>query len=341
MTEKKFNWFPGHMLKGKRQINDNISKADILIEIVDSRVPLSSLNTDIFSKVPENKKFPERIILLNKTDLSDPDVTDRWLKIFRKHGITAFGTDTRRWNKGLDKLLLQLKKSFAEKRALPAKRGVLRSVLHAMVVGIPNVGKSTLINSLSSKGGIKKSVSEEHASQSIRNVKKNKRKKARTGAMPGVTRAGGWLKISQGLEIFDTPGILFPKIESLDTGFKLALVGNIPDKVLDFQKVAARLVRLYFDIMPKQIAGCFKVSEEDLRACPSEAALISFLAERFNSLMRGGEPDIEAAAARVLNEFRKGRLPRISFETPADFNDEKISSILNRHVKEREQDKKI
>jgi ribosome biogenesis GTPase A len=317
------------MLKGKRQINENIGKADILIEIVDSRVPLSSLNTDIFSKVPNNKKIPQRIILLNKTDLSDPAVTDQWLNVFRKHGIKSFGTDTRRWNRGLNQLVKEMKMLFQEKQKLAPSRGVLRSVLHAMVVGIPNVGKSTLLNSLSSRGGIKKE--EKRDIQSLRSIKNNRRKKARTGAMPGVTRAGFWLKISPGLEIFDTPGILFPKIESLDIGFKLALVGNIPDKVLDFQKVACRLLKLYTEMKPEEICSYLKVDSDFFSSVKLEEDFLGLLSGRFNSLQKGGISDTESLAARILSEFRKGRMPGISFEKPSDFTENHIESILKSH----------
>lgn len=311
MADKGFNWFPGHMLKGKRIVSENIARVDALLELVDARIPLSSLNSDLYSAVKKGKPLPPRIILLNKCDLAEPSVTRKWIEVFKGRSIPTLEIDSRSGQVGVQRLDNILRDILDRKMSGPTRRGIMKATVHVMVVGIPNVGKSSLINRLSQRreGG--------------------RGSKARTGAMPGVTRGGQWLKAARGFEILDTPGILFPKISDEETGMKLAIAGTIAEKVLDSERIAGRLLRFYLDLKPEVLAERFGIDASVLRGPDLGLKLLAAAAQGTGRIGRGGVADISGAAQTVLADFRRGVLGRISLEDPGDFTREDLARVLD------------
>lgn len=299
------------MLRGKRIVGENIGRVDALLELVDARIPLSSLNSDLYSAVRQGKPLPPRIILLNKCDLADPTVTRNWLDTFIAKSIPVLEVDSRTGKVGIQRLDGMLRGIFDRKFAGPVRRGILKSIIHVMVVGIPNVGKSSLINRLAQRreGG--------------------RGSKARTGAMPGVTRGGQWLKAGKGFEILDTPGILFPRIESEETGMKLAIAGTIAEKVIDSEKIACRLLRFYLDLKPAILSERYGIDFAAVRGLDPGLRLLIAVAGGTGKIGKGGMVDTAAAAQTVLTDFRRGIMGRISLEDPGDFSFDAISKVLD------------
>ena len=256
-----FQWYPGHMTKARRMMQENIKLIDLIIELVDARVPLSSRNPDI-DELGKNKA---RLILLNKADLAEDRRNDEWLEYFKEKGYSAVKVNSRKGG-GIKSIQNVIQEACKEKMERDRKRGILNRPVRAMVVGIPNVGKSTFINSLAGKAC------------------------AKTGNKPGVTKGKQWIRLNKNVELLDTPGILWPKFEDQAVGLKLAFINRSYPGVLE-EKYAIEHSDDKFEVLEK-------------------------IAQSRHCLVRGNEFDTEKAAAILLDDFRNGRLGRITLEVP-------------------------
>ena len=277
-----FQWYPGHMTKAKRAMEEDIKLVDLVVELVDGRVPLSSRNPDI-DKLAKNKY---RLILLNKADLADEKKTRAWEDWFRKQGFFVCPLDSRN-NKGMKAVSQIIRDACEEKIQRDRRRGILNRPVRAMVVGIPNVGKSTFINSFAGRAA------------------------AKTGNKPGVTRGNQWIRLNKGVELLDTPGILWPKFEDPSVGLKLALIGSIKDDILNTAELSLELLSLLRKEYPLAVSERYGVSEEG-----TAVETLGRIAKVRGCLQKGGELNLEKAAGLLLDDFRSGRLGRITLETP-------------------------
>ena len=279
--EQKINWYPGHMARAKRLLAEQLSRVDVVVELCDARIPRASHNPDLAGLV-KNKR---RLLVLNKADLAEEGTTRAWLAHFRGQGVDAMGFDSA---KGRAKdVLRRIERAAEDEVARMAARGV-RKTVRVMVVGVPNVGKSTFTNKLNGS--------------SI----------ARTGDRPGVTRSNQWVRISPYLELLDTPGLLWPKLDDQDDARALAFVGTINDQIMDSQMLAIRLLELLMRIKPEATAARFKLKDATLAG----EALLEAACRGRGWLMPGGVADTDRGAAVVLDEFRAGRIGRVTLQTP-------------------------
>ena len=279
-----FQWYPGHMMKAKRMMQENIKLIDLVIELVDARIPLSSRNPDI-DELGKNKA---RLILLNKADLAEDKWNDAWIRYFEEQGFLAVKVNSRKGG-GLKSIQCVVAAACKEKIERDRKRGILNRPVRAMVVGIPNVGKSTFINSMAGKAA------------------------ARTGDRPGVTKGKQWIRLNKQVELLDTPGILWPKFEDQAVGLLLAYIGSIKDEILQTEELAAELILFLNRCYPG-------VMEEKYQTEHSEDpyVMLRHIAESRHCLLRGNEPDTEKAAHLLLDDFRGGRLGRLTLEYPPE-----------------------
>lgn len=279
-------WFPGHMAKARRQVAEKLSLIDVVIELLDARLPLSSRNPMIDEIVGEKP----RLILLNKADLADETVTDEWIAYFRNLGIRTLPIDALS-GKGVNKLPELCRELAADMLAKRAERGMQARPIRIMILGIPNVGKSSLINRLS------------------------KRSVAQTGDRPAVTKAQQWVKVGETLELLDTPGILWPKFEDQMVGLRLAASGAIKDELIDFTEVALFAISYMMHYYPERLLERFKLNElpED------KVAMLEEIGRKRGCLISRGEIDYDKAAELFLRELRSGKLGRVSVERPIDW----------------------
>ena len=272
------NWYPGHMAKAKRLLSDQIVKADVIVELCDARLPKSSrnpiLNTMIRSK--------SHVLIMQKSDLADEVETAKWLEYFRSDDLPTAAIDVNRQYKQV----LRLIQAAAQKRVEQAQERGIRKTVRAIVVGVPNVGKSTLINRL-------------HGS-SVREVSDR----------PGVTRNNEWVKVSQYLEILDTPGLLWPRLDDQQAALRLSYISAIRDEVQNIYDLAIRLLEDVTAIKPEAVVSRFRVSDPELRG----QELLESVCFGRGFLLKGGQPDTERGARVVLDEFRGGKLGRITLE---------------------------
>lgn len=277
-----FQWYPGHMTKARRMMQENIRLIDLIIELVDARVPLASRNPDI-DELGRNKA---RLILLNKADLADERLNDEWVEYFRSKGYSAVKVNSKKGG-GIKSIQSVIQEACREKTERDRKRGILNRPVRAMVAGIPNVGKSTFINALAGKAC------------------------AKTGNKPGVTKGKQWIRLNKGVELLDTPGILWPKFEDQAVGLKLAFIGSIKDEILQTEELATELIRFLNREYPHVIGAKYDIdTPEDAYEC------LRNIAESRHCLVRGSELDTEKAAVILLDDFRNGRLGRITLEKP-------------------------
>lgn len=275
-------WYPGHMTKAKRMMQEDIKLIDIVIELLDARVPLASRNPDIDSLA--NNKF--RLVLLNKCDLADEAVTASWEAYFKEKGIMVV-TINARDGQGMKAITAKVQEACKEKIERDRRRGIMNRPIRAMIVGIPNVGKSTFINSYARKACTK------------------------VGNKPGVTKGKQWIRINKNVELLDTPGILWPKFEDELVGEHLAFIGSINDEILQKTELACKLITFLKEQYPGILEERYQVQED------SEAsAILGEIAQKRGCLLKGKELDYEKAAGIILEEFRNGRLGRISVEQP-------------------------
>ena len=286
-------WYPGHMTKARRAMQEDIKLIDLVIELVDARVPFSSRNPDI-DKLAAGKA---RMVLLNKADLADETETRKWAQMFEDMGIHVVKIDAR--NKGtLKQVQTAQQEACKEKIERDRRRGILNRPIRTMVVGIPNVGKSTFINSFAGKAC------------------------AKTGNKPGVTKGNQWIRLNKTLELLDTPGILWPRFEDQKVGLNLALIGSINDQILNKDELACQLIGFLKQQYPGLLAERYGVEEQPGEESALEnGRLLEGIARNRACLIKGGELDISRAAGLLLDEFRAGKLGRISLEKAEDHKD--------------------
>ena len=282
---KQIQWFPGHMAKTRRLIASNLSLVDAVVEIVDARSPLSSRNPEM-DHMTKNKP---RLVLLNKSDLADERTTQQWINYFRRNDSEALAVDCKS-GKGLKSILPTLKntvlKELMDKRE---RNGMKGAAVRLMIVGIPNVGKSSLINKLAGS------------------------KRAKVEDRPGVTRTKQWVKLDNNTELLDMPGVLWPKFEDQSVAVRLAFTGAISDDILDIETLAMKLLSYLAEIYPNSLTERYKIelSEED-----TGLDLLEKVGKKRGMMISGGEINTERAAITVLDEFRSGKLGRITLEAP-------------------------
>lgn len=287
MSENKTNiqWYPGHMTKAKRQMQEDLKLIDLIIEIVDARLPMSSRNPDI-DKMGANKS---RLILLNKSDLADVRANKQWIEYFMEKGYYVLEIDSKN-RVGINSINTVIKEACKEKIERDRKRGILNRPVRAMVCGIPNVGKSTFINAYAKKACTK------------------------TGNKPGVTKGKQWIRMSNVLELLDTPGILWPKFEDEKIGINLALVGSINDDILDIANLSIKLIEFlknrYSDLLEER----YSIS------CNDEiVAILEKIGRDRGCLKKGSEVDYDKAAALIIDDFRSGKIGKITLELPSEY----------------------
>lgn len=287
MEENKasFNWYPGHMTKAKRMMQEDIKFNDIVIELIDARIPMSSRNPDI-DDLAKNKY---RLILLNKSDLADERVTVKWVEFFEKQGIKVIKLDSRQriGMKSVNNAILEVCKEKIER---DRKRGIINRPVRAMIVGIPNVGKSTFINSFAGKAC------------------------AKTGNKPGVTKGKQWIRLNKTVELLDTPGILWPKFDNEKIANDLAFIGSINDQILNLTELSLKFI----EFVKNDYAGIF-TSRYDIEEKDDGVTMLGDIAIARGCLKKGGEPDYDKAAALIFDDFRSGKLGKISIEKPEDY----------------------
>lgn len=287
MEENKasFNWYPGHMTKAKRMMQEDIKFNDIVIELIDARIPMSSRNPDI-DDLAKNKY---RLILLNKSDLADERVTAKWVEFFEKQGIKVIKLDSRQRSgmKSVNNAILEVCKEKIER---DRKRGIINRPVRAMIVGIPNVGKSTFINSFAGKAC------------------------AKTGNKPGVTKGKQWIRLNKTVELLDTPGILWPKFDNEKIANDLAFIGSINDQILNLTELSLKFI----ESVKNDYAGIF-TSRYDIEETDDGVTMLGDIAIARGCLKKGGEPDYDKAAALIFDDFRSGKLGKITIEKPEDY----------------------
>lgn len=279
-------WFPGHMTKTKRQIQSSLKLVDAVAEIIDARIPVSSRNPDL-AKLVQNKP---RVILLNKCDMANQTATKMWIDYFKKQNLVAIPVDCKS-GRGLDKFAPAVNTVMSHKIARLKEKGMVNPTIRIMIVGIPNVGKSSFINKM---------------------VKKNR---AKVEDRSGVTRGNQWYTIAKNLEMLDTPGVLWPKFDDKTVGEHLAFTGAVKDQILDIELLAVRLLDFIKELKPADFITRFKLENEDIENIDSYE-LLKMIGKKRGMLVSGGEIDTERAAIMLLDEFRSAKLGRITVEMP-------------------------
>ncbi len=279
-------WFPGHMMKAQRMIEDNVKLVDAVCELLDARIPYASRNPDI-DRLAGAKP---RLVILNRTDLADPELTKKWAEFYRAKGLAVLETDAKS-GKGVNGFAPAVRTLLKDRLEANAAKGIAGKPLRIMILGIPNVGKSTFINKVA------------------------RRKAAVAGDKPGVTRGRQWISIDSGLDLLDTPGILWPKFDSQEVGELLALTNAVKADVLDKETLGANFMLRLRELYPQALEQRYKFT-------PDPAAngyeLLETAARRRGFLISGGECDIERMANVLLNEYHEGKLGRITLESPHD-----------------------
>ncbi len=287
MTEiPSIQWFPGHMAKTKRMIKASLPLVDAVVEIIDARIPNSSKNPDLQTLI-EGKP---RVVILNKCDTADETSVRKWISWYNKQGITAIATDCRS-GRGVNKFVPAVKSVLKDMLAKYEAKGMTGRVIHVMVVGIPNVGKSSFINRLA------------------------KQKKAKVEDRPGVTLNKQWVKIADDVELLDMPGVLWPKFEDKTVGERLAFTGAVKDDVVDVEALASRLLYVLNGMYRDTLTSRYKIQTEDEE---DGYEILKKVGKSRGMLISGGEINTERAAITVLDEFRSGKLGRVTLELPGD-----------------------
>lgn len=277
-------WYPGHMTKARRMMQEDIKLIDIVIELVDARIPLSSKNPDIDSLAGQKS----RMILLNKYDLADPERTAEWERWFKGQGFYVYKLDARKGGQ-MKTITNIIQEACKEKIERDRKRGIINRPVRAMIVGIPNVGKSTFINTYAGKAC------------------------AKTGNKPGVTKGKQWIRLNKNVELLDTPGILWPKFDDPAVGERLALIGSIKDEILNISELSIRLIEFLKEFYPGILAERYAVDEN----C-DKIAILEKIAEARNCRQKGNTLDLDKASKLLIDDFRSSKLGRLTLEFPQE-----------------------
>ena len=284
------NWYPGHMAKTRRQIENDLKIIDVVIELLDARIPISSRNPDI-KKITQNKK---RIILLNKCDLADENVNNKWVAKLSKEAPTIL-TDSNS-GKGIEKVSKAIENIMADEIAKQAARGRINKTIRVMILGIPNVGKSSFINRISKKNSTE------------------------VGNRPGVTKAKQWIRIGKNQELLDTPGVLWPKFESEEVGLNLAFTGTIKDDILERTEIAYELLKVLYAKHKSKLQERYKITAEELAEIDTKMnpiyELMRLIARKRGAIVSGGNTDDEKVSRIILDDFRNCKIGKISLEEP-------------------------
>ena len=276
-------WYPGHMTKAKRMMQENIKLIDVVIELVDARIPLSSKNPDI-DELARNKS---RIVLLNKYDLADDSKTQAWKKWYEDQGAFVTLVNSKS-GQGVKNVTAIVQEACKEKIERDRKRGIINRPVRAMIVGIPNVGKSTFINSFAGKACTK------------------------TGNKPGITKGKQWIRLNKNVELLDTPGILWPKFEDQEVGIKLALIGSIREEILNITELSYIWIKYLLEIYPKVLQDRYDIEE-----CSDVVKVLEGIAIKRGCKSKGDTLDLDKASSIIVDDFRTGKIGRISLEIPS------------------------
>ena len=284
------NWYPGHMAKTKKQIKEDINLIDVVVEILDARIPVSSQNPDI-KELVKNKK---RIILLNKSDLADKEENNKWVKYFKQNGIPAILTNANQ-GIGIKELINKIEELMKEELEKQAARGRIGKSIRVIILGIPNVGKSSLINKITNK------------------------KSAQVGNKPGVTKQKQWIKLNNKIDLLDTPGILWPKFESQEVALNLSYIGTIKDDNLEITEIVYNLLKVLKENYFENLSSRYKFTlEEYQKQCSITEdmiiALLELIAKKRGCIKQGNILDIEKICGIILEEFRNGKIGNITLE---------------------------
>ncbi|MFC5712167.1 ribosome biogenesis GTPase YlqF [Thalassorhabdus alkalitolerans] len=287
-------WFPGHMAKARREVTEQLKRVDMVVELTDARIPLSSRNPMLDDVIGEKK----RLVILTKSDLADEKLTKEWINWFKNDGAAAMAINAHT-DAGIKEMIQKSKEITSPIFDKMRKKGIRPRPIRAMIVGIPNVGKSTLINRLHGK------------------------KTAKTGDRPGVTKAQQWLKVGKEMELLDTPGILWPKFEDQQIGYRLAATGAIKDELLDFQDIALFALNTFKSRYPERLKERYQLEEP----LPEDGVeLFEEIGKKRGCLMSGGFIDYDKAAEIVLRDLRGGKLGSFTLETPEEWKEKGTES---------------
>ena len=291
MNENKtnINWYPGHMAKTKKQIIEDLKLVDVVVELLDARIPRSSQNPDI-ADLLANKK---RVVVLNKCDLADEVETRRWIKYFKEHGIIAIEVDSNK-GIGIQSIVKSVENMLKDELEKQSQKGRIRKTIRLMIVGIPNVGKSSLINRISKKTTMA------------------------VGNRPGVTRQKQWIRIGNQIEILDTPGVLWPKFENSEVGLNLAYTGSIKDEVIDKEEIAYNLLKFLDGNYQEKLLEKYKISKEEIEEIKKHSQytleLMNLIGKKRGAIVSGGVVDETKVANIILDDFRSGKIGKITIE---------------------------
>ena len=288
LSKVNINWYPGHMAKTKRQIQEDLNLVDVVVELLDARIPISSQNPDI-ANITKNKK---RIILLNNSDLADPKENTKWIQYFKQKGITAILTNSNTGT-GVNETIKAIESVMKEDLEKQRQKGRIGKAIRVMILGIPNVGKSSLINKM---------------------VRKNL---AQVGNKPGVTKQKQWVSVNQKINLLDTPGVLWPKFQDIEIGLNLSYTGTIKDEILQKTEISSYLLKSLSKNYFQHIQNRYKITNEEIEALDKEnetLELMNLIAKKRGALLSGGRVDDEKVANILLEDFRSGKIGHITIE---------------------------
>ena len=283
------NWYPGHMAKTMKQVEEDLKLVDIVIEILDARIPISSQNPEV-QKLIKNKK---KIVILNKSDLADEKETKKWIEYFKKKNILAIDVDSNQ-GKGIKQVSQAIEKIMEDELKIQNSKGRIRKTIRVMIVGIPNVGKSSFINRISKKTTMT------------------------VGNKPGVTRQKQWIRIGNQIELLDTPGVLWPKFESEEVGLNLAYTGSIKEEILEKTEITYNLLKFLNENYSSNLYAKYKISEQEIDEIKDNPQytleLMYLIGKKRGALISGGNIDEEKVAKIILDDFKNGRIGKITLE---------------------------